>query len=123
MTQSVESKLIECALRNGSGNQDFWRSHKRMAKSLNRRSIRALQLHDHFDFRRLRKHVERRDGFDFESRLQLGEIARKSGWIKRNINQRRRGQIDNPFLELCAQTDRRWIDDSLGLVGVAFSQD
>src|SRR5437879_13119733 len=93
-----------------------------MAKSLNRRSIRALQLHDHFDFRGLRKHVERRDGFDFELLLQLSEIARKSGWITRNINQRRRREIDNHLPSVRAQTDRRRIDNHRGLVGGGLSQ-
>src|SRR5260370_31553102 len=88
---------------------------------LNRRSINSLQLREHFDFRCLRKHVERRDGFDFESRLQLGEIARKSGWITPNVNQRCPPEIDNRLPSLCAQTDRRLLDKHPGLVGVGLS--
>src|SRR6187399_2082767 len=68
-------------------------------------------MNDNFDFRSLRKHVERCDRFDGKFLLQILQIARQRWRIARHVNQCLGREIHYCRANSFAESRRGWIDD------------
>ena len=70
-----------------------------------------MKMNDNFDFRSLRKHVERRDRFDGKFLVQILQIARQRWRIAGNVNQCFRREISYRLANSFGESRCGWIDD------------